>query len=159
MPRIASSNGIKPQYRALSVIKLNTAVTPKEINDKVGAGDYAAKYISFLKKDGFVFTTQKDGRQVVSYTLVKEPENATLLRTSGGKQAVATAQGPKNHSNLVRAPRSNVYTQRPAHGTKKFKDAFGSNLDTGEVTGYAVDAGFDRLNEGPISLRDLGLDL
>lgn len=80
MPRVAASNGIRPEYRALAVIQLNKPVTPKEINDHVGTGDYAAKYISFLRRDGFVFDCTKDGRRILSYTLVTEPANAASFR-------------------------------------------------------------------------------
>lgn len=97
MPRTVQSNGIKPYLRALKVIKLGVPVTPKEINDYVGTGDYAAKYISFLRtRNGFEFTIQKDGRQVVSYTMIKEPDNAADLRALQPKAAkVKTAKAPK----------------------------------------------------------------
>jgi hypothetical protein len=80
MPIVTASNGIRPEYRALAVIQLNKSVTPTEINDCVGTGDYAAKYISFLRRDGFVFDTAKDGRKIVAYTLIAEPVNAAYFR-------------------------------------------------------------------------------
>src|SRR5665213_4022680 len=99
MPKVTASNGIRPEYRALSVIKLNEPVTPSQINIQVGTGDYAAKYISFLRKDGFEFSTQKDGRQVVSYTLVKEPANVERFRSAATpKPSVVTPPVPKNLS-------------------------------------------------------------
>lgn len=83
MPRVAASNGVRPEIRALGVIHLNKPVTPTEINKHVGTGDYAAKYISFLRtRFGFEFTAQKDGRKIVSYTLIKEPSNAEALRNT-----------------------------------------------------------------------------
>ena len=86
MPRVAASNGVRPEIRALAVIKLGVPVTPAEINTHVGTGDYAAKYISFLNtRYGFTITTQKDGRRVVSYTLIAEPDNAATLRASQPK--------------------------------------------------------------------------
>ena len=86
MPRVAASNGVRPEIRALAVIKLGVPVTPAEINTHVGTGDYAAKYISFLNtRYGFTITTQKDGRRVVSYTLIAEPDNAAALRASQPK--------------------------------------------------------------------------
>jgi len=80
MPIVTASNGIRPEYRALAVIQLNKPVTPTEINDCVGTGDYAAKYISFLRRDGFVFDTTKDGRKIVAYTLIAEPVNVAYFR-------------------------------------------------------------------------------
>jgi hypothetical protein len=94
MPIVAASNGIKPYIRALAVIQLNKPVAPSVINQCVGTGDYAAKYISKLRKDGFEFTSMKDGREIVSYTLVAEPSNAAYFRNmqpkvKGAKKAVA----------------------------------------------------------------------
>ena len=97
MPRTVQSNGIKPYLRALAVIKLGVPVSPQEINDHVGTGDYAAKYISFLRtRNGFEFTIQKDGRKVVSYTMIKEPANAAELRSLQPKATKAkTVKAPK----------------------------------------------------------------
>jgi hypothetical protein len=48
------------EIRALAVIKLNKPVTPKQINDCVGTGDYAAKYVSFLNtRYGFTIVAKK----------------------------------------------------------------------------------------------------
>lgn len=81
MPRTIHSNGVKSEIKALAVIELNKPVTPQAINDHVKTGDYAAKYVSMLTNTwGFKFTTQRDGRRVVSYTLVSEPKNIAELR-------------------------------------------------------------------------------
>lgn len=94
MPRVAASNGIRPEIRALAVFKIGVPVTPAEINAHVGTGDYAAKYVSFLNtRHGFTITTQKDGRRVVSYTMVAEPANAADLRAM--KPKVAKTKAPK----------------------------------------------------------------
>jgi hypothetical protein len=80
MAKIAGRN-VRGEFLALQLFEIGKAVTPSEINSHVGYGDYAAKYISFLKnRHGFEFTVQKDGRAVVSYTLVAEPENAAEVR-------------------------------------------------------------------------------
>lgn len=91
MPIVSASNGVRPEYRALAVIQLNKPVTPTEINDCVGTGDYAAKYISFLRRDGFVFDTTKDGRKIVSYTLIAEPVNAAYFRNMQPKRQTVNA--------------------------------------------------------------------
>jgi superfamily II DNA/RNA helicase len=94
MPRTAASNGIRPEIRALAVFELNVPVTPKEINDCVGTGDYAAKYVSFLNtRYGFTITAQRNGRTVVSYTMVAEPKNVEELRNTKAK--VKTKVEPK----------------------------------------------------------------
>ena len=62
MPRVAASNGIRPEIRALAVFPLGATVTPQVINDHVGTGDYAAKYVSFLNtRYGFTIQANKDG--------------------------------------------------------------------------------------------------
>jgi len=100
MPRVAASNGIRPEIRALAVLQLGKTVTPAEINAHVGTGDYAAKYVSFLNtRYGFTITANKDGRKVVSYTVVAEPANAADLRSATPKVAkVKTAKAPKAKS-------------------------------------------------------------
>ena len=82
MPRNAKSNGIPPQVRALAVIKLGVPVTPSKINECVDTGNYASKWILYLKIMGFEFEVKKDGRSVVSYTMISEPKNAAELRST-----------------------------------------------------------------------------
>lgn len=90
MPRTAASNGIRPEIRALAVLQLGKTVSPAEINAHVGTGDYAAKYVSFLNtRYGFTITANKDGRKVVSYTVVAEPSNAADLRAATPKVKIA----------------------------------------------------------------------
>lgn len=97
MPKVSASNGIRPEIRALAVLQLGKTVTPAEINAHVGTGEYAAKYVSFLNtRYGFTITTQKDGRKVVSYTMIAEPANAAELRS-------ATPKAPK--AKAVKAPK------------------------------------------------------
>jgi len=100
MPKVSASNGIRPEIRALAVLVMGKTVTPAEINDHVGTGDYAAKYVSFLNtRYGFTITANKDGRKVVSYTMVAEPANAADLRAAQPKapkvKAAKVAKAPK----------------------------------------------------------------
>jgi hypothetical protein len=83
--------------KALQVIKLNVPVTPTEINDHVGDGDYASKHVWYLGKLGFTVTKQKDGRKVSSYTLIAEPENAEAIRNTihGAARKAAAPKAPK----------------------------------------------------------------
>jgi len=88
MPKIAGRE-VRGEFLALELFKVGQPVSPTAINKHVGRGDYAAKYISFLKnRHGFEFTVQKDGRNVLTYTLVSEPDNAAEVR------AMATAVKP-----------------------------------------------------------------
>jgi len=111
MPRVSASNGIRPEIRALAVLQLGKTVTPKEINDHVGTGEYAAKYVSFLNtRYGFNITANKDGRKVVSYTMIAEPANAAELRGATPKATKAkTAKVPKApKAKAVKAPAKTV---------------------------------------------------
>jgi hypothetical protein len=85
---------------ALECFKMNAPVTPSEINAHVGDGDYAAKHVWYLRKFGFVFSVQKDGRKIASYTLIQEPDDVALLRSRPTLSAakitkVAKATAPK----------------------------------------------------------------
>lgn len=158
MPRVAASNGIRPEIRALSVIQLNVAVTPAEINKAVGTGDYAAKYISFLRKLGFDFTVTKDGKKVVSYILTKEPANAGTLRAAGPVVAkvvskVAPVKKAAQPKALPKTTFNDVAKDIKKKLVNKRKDAFGNDALTGEVATYTMDD-----YEAPVSLRDLGVD-
>ena len=104
MPKVSASNGIRPEIRALAVLQMGKTVTPAQINDHVGTGDYAAKYVSFLNtRYGFTITANKDGRKVVSYTMIAEPANAADLRAATPKTKIAKPKAVK-----VKAPKAKV---------------------------------------------------
>lgn len=99
MPKIAGRD-VRGEFLALQLFEIGKAVTPTEINTHVGRGDYAAKYISFLRgRHGFDFSVQKDGRTVVSYTLISEPDNAAEVR------ARADASAPAAKTKVAKAPK------------------------------------------------------
>lgn len=83
--------------KVLEVTKVNVAVTPTEINDYIGAGNYASKWVLYLKNNGYQFDVKKDGRSVVSYTLIQRPANdAELIAAVTNKKSKAkTAKAPK----------------------------------------------------------------
>ena len=85
MPRMKSLGGVKGEIKALEIIQLNKPVTPQEIEDYVGTGPYASKYIFILRRKNFVFDTTKEGRVITSYILVAEPENADEIRATKPK--------------------------------------------------------------------------
>lgn len=115
MPRNAKSNGIPPQVRALAVIKLGVPVTPSEINKCVDTGNYASKWILYLKIMGFEFEVKKDGRSVVSYTMISEPKNAAELRAMQPK--VSNVKKP------VKVAEINIVPKKPVNNLAKIKAA------------------------------------
>ena len=114
MPRVAASNGIRPEIRALEVFPLGATVTPDVINKHVGTGDYAAKYVSFLNtRFGFKIVANKDGRRVVSYTMIAEPDNVATLRGSTAATKIVIVR--KNGKILAEvAGTKTVKTKAPA---------------------------------------------
>jgi hypothetical protein len=76
--------------KALSVIKVGVSFTPSQINRATGNGSYASKYVMLMNKYyGFTVTTQKDGKRVVSYTVIREPKNVAELRAYSGREKAA----------------------------------------------------------------------
>lgn len=133
MPRVNASNGIRPEIRALAVLQLGKTVTPKEINDHVGTGDYAAKYVSFLNtRYGFTITANKDGRKVVSYNVVAEPDNAAALRSQTPKapKTLMAKATPKAAKAPKAAPTKAVAKAAPAKSAKSIAAIKAKNLET-----------------------------
>ena len=95
---MAGLNGLTPTlYQVLQIMPMGVAVTPTQINDHIGKGNYASKHILYLKILGYDFDTNKDGRSVVSYTLTKVPDNhQTLIDNASGKGSkTKVAKAPK----------------------------------------------------------------
>jgi len=92
----------RPRELALEILKLNKAVSPSEIDKHVG-GEYSSKYICQLRKRGFEFEVTKNGRYVVSYTLVKEPKNVEEIRAGTKKQKAVKAKKAKTASKTTKA--------------------------------------------------------
>ena len=144
MPRVASSNGIPPEYRALSVLTFRKPVTPKEISDFVGTSErYVSKYISLLKRVGFVFTRLKSGTRILSYTLVQEPANSDQYRNLTPKQKAVNAVKPEKAEKRAKPQKTRpTMFARPEKPSKdKVTRRFGSS---GEIaSSYSVDGDWD----------------
>jgi len=157
MPIVATSNGIKPEIRALAVILLNKPVTPSEINECVGTGNYAAKYITFLRRLGFVFESNKDGRSIVSYTLVKEPDNAKDLRSTKTKKTVekVKAKPPVEKKKVVKTKankaKAKVETKKVPKVEKK-TNVVPNIFVSPSNSSFAIDRDWDNFGESLNSL-------
>ena len=165
MPRTVNSNGIRPELRALAIIKLGVPITISEINDYIGSGDYGSKYVCMLKTVwGFTFTVQKNGRKVVSYTMVAEPKNGAELRAlqpkvkkSATKAVAKATKKPKaavakKTTKKSAAVKAATTTSAKAAAFMKFREK--QNVDpveaalgsTGEVTSYGMDSDWDSMD-------------
>lgn len=60
-------NIVAPQFLVLDLFKKKPELTPEEIDQRVGRGPYASKYVCFLKALGHNIDTVKDGRKVLRY--------------------------------------------------------------------------------------------
>lgn len=153
MPVVKASNGVRPEFRALAVIQLNKPVTPTEINDFVGTGDYAAKYISFLRRDGFVFDTTKVERKIVSYTLIAEPANAEYFRNMKPKTKAAKPVVAKSVKVQPSKPvTGKIVKSKPVFDVARdeVSKTFGS---TGEIaSAYSIDSDWDSMDN--VDVRD-----
>ena len=116
------------------MVKVGVAVTPSEIDMHVGKGKYASKHILYLKILGYDFQVAKDGRNVVSYTLIKEPDNvAALLPTKKAKAAKAPSvpkakvAAPKS-SSVSKTKKSKVATEKKVAAAKKSVGGNAANL-------------------------------
>lgn len=64
-------------FVALDFLKSKGSATPDEINAHVGRGNYAAKYVCYLKLHGYEIETVKDGRTVTEYKYISDGDSAT----------------------------------------------------------------------------------
>ena len=111
---------IKRSARVLPAIQPGVPFTPETIDHIVGAG-YSTKFVFFLRELGFEFSVNKDGRKIVSYTLIKEPADAAAIRS-------ATASAPRGQS-AAKAPKVKaVKPAKPAKSTKSVADIKAANL-------------------------------
>jgi len=162
MTNVVNKYCLKQIVQALPVIKLNQPVTPGEINTAVGEGNYATKYVCILRLNGFEFVSNKNGRQIVSYTLVKEPDNVEDYRS--GKLLTKSAKVSKKAPAIKRviAKGASKFVSKKVvdkDAAEKFLTYIGLNKkikSASKPSGYSVDPGFDSF-EGPINLRDLGV--
>ena len=166
---MSKSTGIgkRGEYRALEIMEIGKAVTPSEIDAHVANGAYSSKYMSFLKRDGFVIQVNKDGRSVVSYTLISKPDDAKLPRgafdrTRKAKVAKVKAAKPTKAKAKVKAVKPTKVKVKPVVDTSenlvlpakkvaakkapKVRDIVEDTFaDNGETNGgsFSVDSGFD----------------
>ena len=80
--------------RVLEKMVIGVPVSPKEIEDHANGGPYSSKWMLYLRMRGFDISVQKEGRKVVSYTLITEPADAAEQR-KGKDKAVPKPKAPK----------------------------------------------------------------
>lgn len=68
---------IAAHHTALAFLKSKGSATPDQINAHVGRGNYAAKYVCYLKLEGYEIEAIKQGRTVVEYKFISDGDSAT----------------------------------------------------------------------------------
>lgn len=68
---------IAAHHTALAFLKSKGSATPDQINAHVGRGNYAAKYVCYLKLEGYEIETVKTGRTVTEYKFISDGDSAT----------------------------------------------------------------------------------
>ena len=112
---------IKRSARVLPAIQPGVPFTPEAIDQIVG-GSYSTKFVFYLRELGFEFSVNKDGRKIVSYTLIKEPADAAAIRG-------ATASAPRGKNATPKAPKVKaVKPAKPATSTKSVAEIKAANL-------------------------------
>jgi hypothetical protein len=112
---------IKRAARVLPAIQPGVPFTPEAIDQIVG-GEYSTKFVFYLRELGFEFSTNKDGRKIVSYTLIKEPADAAAIRG-------ATASAARGKNAAPKAPKVKAAkVAKPAKSTKSVAEIKAANL-------------------------------
>ncbi len=154
-------------FVALEFLKSKGSATPAEINAHVGKGNYAAKYVCYLKLEGYEIETVKDGRTVTEYKFISDGDSATReykwvppaqrgqVKTPKTKTAKATKpkQVKARVSKQTPAPKSvkkaarNVLKDRADAEADRLLAELGMK-DAGEYAGgtYSVDPDWDSMD-------------
>jgi hypothetical protein len=152
MPKTVNLNK-RAEYVALEILEEGKPVTPSEIDAHVGTGKYSSKYISFLKRDGFVITTNKNGRNVVSYSLVSKPDTSKLPPGAFPKadkpkvEKVAKAKkATKVKATKVAKPKEETFVLPAKKKGKSEKPVMDEGFVNPEPVAYSVDSDWDEIN-------------
>lgn len=103
---------IKRAARVLPVIKPGKPFTPSDIDNIVGEG-YSSKFVFYLRELGFEFSQNKDGRKIVSYTLIKEPADAATIRAASPSKTRG-ASAPATKTKVKATPKTKTATKKVA---------------------------------------------
>ena len=68
---------VAAHFVALEFLKSKGSATPAEIEAHVGKGKYAAKYVCYLKLEGYEIETIKSGKTVTEYKFISDGDSAT----------------------------------------------------------------------------------
>lgn len=116
---------VRRAARILPIIQPGKPVTPEAI-DKIVGGAYSSKFVFYLRELGFEFSQQKDGRKIVSYTLINEPADAATIRASTPTKMRAA----KGATKAPKAAKVNITQPTSVPKVAVATDVKAKNLDT-----------------------------
>lgn len=153
-------------FIALDFLKSKGSATPDEINAHVGRGNYAAKYVCYLKLEGYEIETVKSGRTVTEYKFISDGNSATrnyqwVPPAKRGQAAAPKAAKPKTaKAAKPKAVKTKVSKQTPVKKAARnvLKDKADKQADAllaelgmknaGEYAGgtYSIDPDWDSMD-------------
>lgn len=153
-------------FIALDFLKSKGSATPDEINAHVGRGNYAAKYVCYLKLEGYEIETVKSGRTVTEYKFISDGDSATrnyqwVPPAKRGQAAAPKAAKPKTaKAAKPKAVKTKVSKQTPVKKAARnvLKDKADKQADAllaelgmknaGEYAGgtYSIDPDWDSMD-------------
>lgn len=159
---------IAAHHTALAFLKSKGSATPDQINAHVGRGNYAAKYVCYLKLEGYEIETIKTGRTVTEYKFISDGDSATrnykwvppAQRGAAPKQPKAKAAAKPKASKPVKVRQSKQTASTPVKKAARnvLKDRADAEADrllaeigmknAGEYAGgtYSVDPDWDSMD-------------
>ena len=135
----------------LALFKTDAKLTPKQINDAVGRGNYAAKHVLYLKLAGHDIEATKDGRSVVTYTYKGINPNVDVTVKAADRRAkdilVKTPIVAKKPKVIVTHDDDDIpVMDRGRKSSKRVDDVEATFGSSGSVGSYSVDADWDSLD-------------
>lgn len=107
----------------LDLLKSKKTVTPAEINKHVGKGNYASKYICYLKNRGHNIETTKQGREIVGYKYLGQDASAERVKRASQRGTVSTVKVVKAETKKTKtaASKKEKKASKPIKSSKPAK--------------------------------------
>lgn len=163
---MAKHSGKTIVQRAAEFLSSKGECTPDELNDHLAVGNYASKYVLYMKIEGHSVDTVKNGRKVVKYVYVSGPTSAPVVAEPVEKPVKVAKTKPVKAAKPVKVKAAKpakvveVEEDKPVmdHGSKQYNlNTFDKLWDLkGNLTAYSVDADWDEVPSN-VNLRELGV--
>jgi hypothetical protein len=146
----------------MALFTANATVTPSQLVATLGpvsmAQAPASKHAWALKKIGFDIQANKDGREVVSYTMLSAPATAPVAKAV--KSSTAAPKASNKPTKAVKAPKPTAAPVAAAKPTKRRSPTvkYGPADKTGrsEISGVTETNELENMSELDTEAEDLG---